>query len=168
MARQCFYSFHYKPDNWRAAMVRQIGVIEGNRPAADNDWETITHGPNHEARIEKWIAEQMKGRTCTVVLVGSETAKRKWINYEIVKSWNEGLGVVGIRIHGLKDRFGVTSAMGENPFDHIIHRPSKKPLSSLVRCYSPAGNNSQDRYAWVAQHLSNAVEEAIKIRNSNN
>ena len=32
MARRTFYSFHYKPDNWRAAQVRNMGVIEGNRP----------------------------------------------------------------------------------------------------------------------------------------
>ena len=36
MARRVFYSFHYNPDNWRAAMVREIGSIEGNRPATDN------------------------------------------------------------------------------------------------------------------------------------
>jgi len=168
MARRCFYSFHYEPDNWRASMVRQIGVIEGNQPASDNDWETIAHGPNHEARIERWIADQMRGRTCTIVLVGSGTAKRRWINHEIIKSWNEGLGVVGIRIHGLKNRLGEISSMGENPFDHIIHGPSKKPLSSLVKCYNPAGSTSQERYAWIAQHLSNAVEESIRIRNSSN
>ena len=48
----------------------------------------------------------MRGRTCTIVLVGAETANRKWINYEIVKSWDDRLGVVGIRIHGLKNRAG--------------------------------------------------------------
>lgn len=167
MARKCFYSFHYEPDNWRASMVRQIGAIEGSQPASDNDWETLSHGPNHEARIEKWISEQMNGRTCTIVLVGAGTATRKWINHEIIKSWNERLGVVGIRIHGLKNRLGETSPMGVNPFDHITHGPSKKPLSSLVKCYNPAGSTSQERYAWIAQHLANAVEEAIRIRNSN-
>jgi len=168
MARKCFYSFHYEPDNWRAATVRQIGAIEGNQPAPDNAWETIARGPNHDERIERWIAEQMKGRTCTIVLIGTRTANRKWINHEIVKSWNEGLGVVGIRIHGLKDRNSETSAIGENPFDYITHGPSQKPLSSLVKCYNPAGNTSQERYAWITQHLSNAVEEAIKIRKANN
>ena len=101
MARRCFYSFHYQPDNWRASTVRQIGAIEGNQPASDNDWESISTGANHGTRIERWIADQMNGRTCTIVLVGQGTAKRKWINREIIKSWNDGLGVVGIRIHGL-------------------------------------------------------------------
>ena len=27
--RRVFYSFHYKPDNWRVATVRNIGSIEG-------------------------------------------------------------------------------------------------------------------------------------------
>ena len=166
MARKCFYSFYYEPDNWRASMVRQIGAIEGNQPASDNDWESIAHGPNHDDRIQRWIAEQMKGRTCTIVLVGSGTAKRKWINHEIIKSWTDRIGVVGIRIHGLKNRHGETSTIGENPFDHITHGPTKRPLSSIVKCYNPGGGTSQERYAWITQHLSNAVEEAIKIRNA--
>lgn len=41
MARRVFYSFHYKPDNWGTAQVRNIGSIDGNRPTTDNDWETI-------------------------------------------------------------------------------------------------------------------------------
>jgi hypothetical protein len=36
-----FFSFHYQPDNWRAPQVRNIGVVEGNQPVRDNDWETI-------------------------------------------------------------------------------------------------------------------------------
>lgn len=166
MARKCFYSFHYVPDNWRASQVRQIGAIEGNQPASDNDWETIASGANHEDRIKRWIAEQMKGRTCVIVLVGAATAKRKWINYEIIKAWQDGLGVVGIRVHGLKNRLGETTAFGENPFDHITHGPTKKPLSSIVKCYNPGGGTSQEKYAWISEHLSNAVEEAIRIRNA--
>ncbi len=119
MARRCFYSFHYEPDNWRASTVRQIGAVEGNQPATDNDWESVAGGVNAEEKIKRWIATQLQGRTCTIVLVGSGTAKRKWINHEIIKSWNDGLGVVGIRIHGLKDRFGQTSTSGENPLVHV-------------------------------------------------
>ena len=42
MARKAFYSFHYKPDASRAGQVRNIGVVEGNTPVSDNDWETVT------------------------------------------------------------------------------------------------------------------------------
>lgn len=162
MARRCFYSFHYTPDCQRASQVRNIRTIEGNRPATDNDWETIKKGG--DKAIKKWIAEQMHGRSCTVVLVGSNTANRKWINHEIIESWNQGMGVVGIRIHGLKDLNGNTSAAGKNPFDYVTFESSGKKLSSKVKCYSPSGANSREKYAWIAKHLSNAVAEAIRIR----
>ena len=162
---RAFYSFHFVPDSWRAAEVRNIGAIEGNRPVPDNDWENVKKGG--DAAIKKWIADQMNGRSCTVVLVGTGTAGRKWINYEISKSWNDKMGVVGIHIHGLKDSNGKVSAKGKNPFAFIGYGNAGKKLSSIVKCYDPAGSSSQERYDWIKQHLANAVAEAIKIRKSN-
>lgn len=165
MARDCFYSFHFKPDNARASQVRNIGVIEGNQPVSDNDWETVTKGGDDA--IRKWITSQMKGKTCAVVLVGSGTANRKWINHEIVKAWDDGLGVVGIHIHGLKNFDGEISTKGNNPFDYINYGSTGKKLSAIVKCYNPTGATSKDKYDWIATYLSDAVEEAITIRNGN-
>ena len=159
--RQVFYSFHYKPDNWQASQVRNIGSIEGNRPATDNDWEQIKGGGDNE--IKRWINNQMKHRTCTIVLVGSNTANRKWINHEIIQSWKSGMGIVGIYIHGLQNSKEDTSFQGRNPFDYINYSEIKK-LSEIVRCYNPSGNSSREKYSWISKHLANAVEEAIKIR----
>ena len=161
--RQVFYSFHYEPDSWRASQVRNIGVIEGNNPVSDNAWETITKGGDNA--IKRWINDQMEYRSCTVVLVGSNTANRRWINYEIVKSWDAGKGVVGIHIYGLTDKDGHLSQKGVNPFSYIGHGNTGKKLSSIVKCYDPQGSNSKERYAWISKHLSSAVEEAIRIRN---
>jgi len=106
----------------------------------------------------------MKGRSCTVVLVGRNTANRKWINYEIYESWNNKMGIVGIHIHGLKDRDGHTSSKGKNPFQDITLENSSKRLSSIVKCYDPEGDCSKERYRWISQYLEAAVEEAIQIR----
>ena len=165
MVRRCFYSFQYKPDNWRVSQVRNIGTIEGNKPAPDNDWETIASGG--DAAIKRWIAGQMKGRSCTVVLIGADTANRKWINHEIVESWDGKMGVVGIHVNGLLNTDGKTSAKGKNPFDFINYGDTGKKLSSIVKCYTPGGSNSKERYAWIKEHISNAAEEAVKIRNDN-
>ena len=165
MARRCFYSFHFEADSTRSGLVRNIGTVEGNKPATDNDWEVITRGG--DAAIRKWIAGQMYGRSCTIVLVGSKTANRKWINYEIEKSWADGMGVVGIRIHGLKNLDGKISNQGRNPFSYTQCSSTGKKLSSLVRCYDPKGASSKERYAWISKHLANAVEEAIRIRKAN-
>lgn len=166
MARKCFFSFHYKADCVRAAQVRQIGSIEGNAPAKDNDWEEVVGGG--DKKIEKWISEQMEGRTCMVLLVGEHTANRKWINREIVKAWDAGLGIVAIRIHGLKNFDGETSSAGDNPLDYITHGPTKKKLSAIAKCYTPSGADSKARYAWIADNMAAMVEEAITIRKNNN
>ena len=162
MRRRTFFSFHYKPDAERAAQVRNMGMVDGNKPVSDNNWETVKKGG--DPAIKRWIADQMYGRSCTVVLVGSNTARRKWINHEIIKSWDDGMGIVGIHIHGLKNLDGDTALKGSNPFDYITHGNTRKKLSSIVKCYTPSGSNSKERYAWIKKNLANAVEEAISIR----
>lgn len=165
MKRRVFFSFHYKPDNSRAAQVRNIGVVDGNRPATDNDWEKVKKGG--DKAIKRWIAEQMKGRSCTVVLVGTNTAGRKWVKYEIIKSWNDGMGVAGIHIHGLKDLNEQMSRKGPDPFSSIEFDNPKKKISSIVQCCDPAGRSSKERYAWIERNLSRIIEKAITIRNQN-
>lgn len=162
MARRVFYSFHYLPDNWRASQVRNIGAIEGNQPAKDNDWETITKGGDQA--IEKWISDQMNGRSCVVVLIGTGTANRKWINHEIVKGWNDGKGVLGVHIHGLKNSEGKTSAKGSNPFDHVTLKSTGTKLSTVVKTYDPSGADSSAIYSSIKDNLESWIETAIAIR----
>lgn len=165
MKRRVFFSFHYKPDNSRAAQVRNIGVVDGNRPASDNDWETVKKGGDEA--IKRWISKQMDRRSCTVVLVGTNTYKQKWVKYEIIKSWDDEMGVVGIHIHGLKDLNERISRKGPNPFDSVRFSGSRRAMSSVVQCYDPKGRSSQERYAWIEKNLSRAIEDAIKIRDQN-
>lgn len=162
MTRRAFYSFHFHPDNWRASQVRNIGAIEGNSPASDNDWETIKRGG--EAAIARWIDSQLSGRACTIVLIGSATAGRKWINYEIRKSWNDKKGVFGIYIHRLKDRNGQQAVKGQNPFDYFTLDNGARNLSTIVRTYDPPQWESTDVYDYIKTHLASWVEEAIMIR----
>jgi len=165
MPRKVFYSFHYKPDNWRVAKIRNIGVIEGNKPASDNDWESIVGGGDE--KIKKWIAEQMQGRSCTIVLIGSNTAGRKWITHEIIKSWDKGMGVLGIYIHNIENSKGEQCAKGSNPFDYVTHGPSGKRLSSIVIAYDPPKSTSSGVYNYIADNIENWIEKAIDIRKNN-
>jgi hypothetical protein len=160
MARRAFYSFHYVPDNWRAAQVRNMGVIEGNSPVSDNDWESITKGGG--SAIESWIDGQMKGKSCAIVLIGSQTAGRKWINYEIKKAWNDGKGLLGIYIHNLKNSAGQQTVKGDNPFDSF--KLGNESLASVVYTYDPPYADSQYVYSYIKDRLNTWVEEAIAIR----
>ena len=76
------------------------------------------------------------------------------------------MGVVGIRIHGLKDSNGRTSYEGKNPFDNFSYCRTKiekgrriavlppfgvsQRLSELVKCYDPEGNSSDEKYGWIS------------------
>ncbi len=161
MARRVFYSFHYAVDNWRASQVRNIGVVDSNRPASDNAWESITKGG--DAAIQRWIDDQLAGRSCTVVLIGEGTAGRKWIDYEIKTSWDEGKGLVGIYVHNLRDRDSSQSIQGKNPFDKFT-TPTGVRLSSIVEAYNPPSRDSSKAYGLINDNLSKLIENAIQIR----
>ena len=69
MARRAFYSFHYELDNWRVSQVR-MGVVDGNKPAKGNDWETVKKGG--DKAIQKWIDDQLYGKSVAIVLIGAK------------------------------------------------------------------------------------------------
>ena len=163
MARRAFFSFYYKPDNWRVGQVRSMGIIEGNAPVSDNDWGQITE--KGDESIEKWINGQLEGKSCSVVLIGSNTAGRKWINYEIKKTWNDGKGLVGIHIHNLKDSEGKQCLKGTNPFANLT--VGEKKLFDIVKVYDPPYTTSTYVYDHIKENLEKWVEEAMKIRENN-
>ena len=158
MARRVFFSFHYKPDNWRASQVRNIGKVEGNSPASDNDWESITKGG--DAAIKKWINGQMYGKSCVVVLVGTKTAGRKWIKYEIEKALEDGKGLVGIHVNKLKDAGGETAVKGTNPFSDF--EVDGVPLTQSAKCHTPSGTTSTAAYEDISDNIEEWIEDAIE------
>ena len=160
MARRAFYSFHYVPDCWRAATVRSIGSVEGNKPASDNDWESVKKGG--DKAIQNWIDVQLGGKSCAVVLIGTNTAGRKWIDYEIEKAWNGKKGLLGIHIHNLKDSAGNQSIKGANPFQRF--NLNGMPLSSIVKVYNPPYWDSKGVYKYIADNLADWFDEAVAIR----
>ena len=104
----------------------------------------------------------MSGRSCAIVLVGSNTSGRKWINYEIEKAWNDGKGLLGIHIHNLKNVSGDQSAKGANPFYRLSVDGTR--LSNIVHTYDPPYKLSTYVYAYIKDNISDWVEEAIRIR----
>jgi hypothetical protein len=162
VAVSTFFSFHYIPDGWRASQIRNMGALEGNEPVSDNDWEKITRGGDDA--IKRWIDGQMSGRRCAVVLIGSATAGRKWINYEITKAWTDKKGVVGVHAHNLLDVNGKQSKKGRNPFDEFTLGSDKKEFSAIVKVYDPPFSTSRKVYNHISENIADWVDEAIAIR----
>ena len=150
-----FYSFHFDNDVMRVQQVRNIGTIEGNSPTSPNEWEQLKR--TGQAAVERWIDNNMKYKRCVIVLIGSETAGRYWVEHEIRKAWNDGKALLGIYIHNLKCPRHGTSIKGKNPFDNFTFDNGTK-LSSVVPCYDP---NPSKAYVDIAQNISSWINLAI-------
>jgi MTH538 TIR-like domain (DUF1863) len=162
VARKVFYSFHYIPDGWRGAQIRNAGVVEGNQPVSDNEWETITNAG--DTAIKNWINDQLYGKSCAVVLIGSATAGRKWIKYEIEQAWKTQKGVLGVYIHNLKNRQRLQSSMGANPFQDFSLCSGSVNLSNVVKAYNVNSTDSKVVYDTITTNLEAWVDEANQIR----
>lgn len=114
--RRTFFSFHYGRDVWRASIVRNSPAVDAQAPAGWQDaslWEEAKK--KGDDAIRRLINQGLDGTTVTAVLIGAETASRRWVKYEIQRSIDRGNGILGVRIHMLKDKDGNTDRAGEVP-----------------------------------------------------
>ncbi|PZX92809.1 hypothetical protein DOS84_13120 [Flavobacterium aquariorum] len=151
MPRKVFYSFHFDNDNWRAGQIRNIGSVEGDKPVNGNKWEEVKS--KSDSIIQAWIDENLKDKSCLVVLIGEKTSERKWVNYEIKKAWELGKAVCGIYIHKLEDSNGKQSTKG------------KRLLASHIPVFESEYSSSSYVYDDIKNNITNLVEKAITIRN---
>ncbi|WOI46416.1 TIR domain-containing protein [Acidovorax sp. BLS4] len=158
MAKKCFLSFHYEADNWRVSQIKQIGSIEEQPLLDSNKWEEIEK--KGDAAIEKWIADNMKGKECLVVLVGEKTAGRRWVKHEIKKAWKDGLGVFAIHIHNLKDSDEKQSSKGSDPFQGL----SVDGKEVLGKVYDPPYSTSTYVYDHIKENIEGWIKDAVKAR----
>ncbi|MDM8533918.1 TIR domain-containing protein [Clostridiaceae bacterium HSG29] len=155
--KQVFYSFHFKNDVMRVQQIRNIGVLEGNSTVSANKWEEIKRKGNRS--IQKWIEDNMKYKSCVIVLIGEETANRPWVKYEIEKAWKDGKGLLGIYIHNLKCPITGISKKGINPFSQFSF--GSKSFADVVPCYDPISYNA---YNDIAKNLDIWISHAIANR----
>lgn len=119
MARFVFFSFAYDDvKNFKVNVVRNSWLLKNKEETfVDGSiWEkSKTKG---DAYLMKLIEDGLKNTSVTTILIGEDTANRKWVNYEIVKSFDKGNGIFGIHINRIKGRTGLT-ARGQNPLDRL-------------------------------------------------
>lgn len=107
MARRVFFSFHFDRDIWRANQVRNCNVVAGSDVAGFFDHSEYTEAKKTgDEGIQRMINRHLKNTSVTVVLIGAQTASRPWVRYEIRKSIEQCNGLLGIRIHHLKNQDG--------------------------------------------------------------
>ena len=121
MARSIFFSFHYDDvSSFRANVVRNSWVTMRDRTAHFIDksmWEEAER--KGVLALKKLIENGLKGTSVTVILVGSNTFLRKWVKYEIVKSFVEGKGILPIYINRIPSRNEGIKVKGVNPLERL-------------------------------------------------
>ena len=160
--RKVFFSFHYQEDNWRAAQVRNMGILDDTSNIIDNSWEEVKN--KNDIDIKRWIDNQMNNCSCVVVLIGKHTANRKWINYEIRRAYELRKGIVGIYIDKLKNSNKETTDKGYNPFDYVYDLNGNR-LSKNVEVYESPYSSSDYVYTDIQGKIFGLVEDAINNRN---
>lgn len=160
MGRRVYFAFHYQNDIWRVNVVRNSWVTHPDRETAGfydaSLWEKAKKtGPN---AIKRMINDGLKGSSVTAFLLGSETAGRPWVQYELERSHAGGKGLLAIHIHGIEDRLGYRSQKGDNILSYytITVNGAKRYLSDLYETYD-----------WVADrgytNLGTWVERAARL-----
>jgi hypothetical protein len=139
VARRVFFSFHYDRDVRRIVQVRSSWVVRpGDEAQPFYDKAGFEEAKRRAGGIEKWIEEQLKQTSVTVVLYGAETYDREWVRHEIKHSHELKKGIMAIDIHGIKDPQKGIDVQGRNPLDywHIERNGQNVPFSQLYRSYN--------------------------------
>lgn len=120
MARRTFFSFHYMPDVSRANVVKNCWVTKEREDAGFFDSSAFeTAQKKNDEYLKAFLNNEMDGASVVCVLVGTDTASRRWVRYEIQRGILETKGLLAIRIHTIRNFQQQTSTAGTNPFDVI-------------------------------------------------
>lgn len=149
----------YQPnDSFRASKIRNMKNFEQPIIFSEEDWKASDNQSDLE--IQEWIDQQLEQSDCLVVLIGEETAKKKWINYSIKQAYALNKGIVGIFVHRLLDEEGDPSERGEDPF-HYVDLNSIK-FSRFVQRFESEHVTERYVYHAIRRNLTQLIEDALQ------
>lgn len=115
MSHRTFFSFHYERDVQRASVVRKSSQFKDSIAPEWIDASLWEATKQDDAAIRSLIGKALDRTSVTAVLIGSATASRRWIKYEIEQSLRRGNGIFGIYIHNIAGFNGRSDPRGLNP-----------------------------------------------------
>lgn len=122
MAKRVFFTFHYQDViDFRANVVRQHWLTKPDREAAGffdaSIWGNAARTGN--IAVKRLINSGLDGTSVTCILIGAETYARKWVRYEILKSFRKGNVLFAVHINTIKGRDQNTKPKGPNPLSYV-------------------------------------------------
>ncbi|MDO5041586.1 MAG: TIR domain-containing protein [Peptoniphilus sp.] len=163
MARRVFFSFHYDNDINRSMTVRNSWITQGKEAAGFVDkaeFEQIKR--QGENSVHKWIDKQLEGTSVTVVLIGTETLERPFVQYEICKSIQRGNAVIGIHINGIRDMRTLRTSPKGNVHTIIGRYNDNSPAYFDNICDGIYDYVTQNGYTNMGNWIENAARKHNK------
>lgn len=102
----------------RAWVVKNSQVTKDREDAGFLDSSAFEEARRKDPdTLKRFLRKEMEGSSVVCVLVGAETALRRWVRFEIMQGILDERGIFGIRIHTIADLNGRNANAGPNPFD---------------------------------------------------
>ena len=122
MAKRVYFCFHYQDVvDFRANVVRNHWMTKPDREAAGffdaSLWESARK--QGDVALKRLINSGIDGTSATCVLIGSNTYARRWVRYEIMKSFKRGNSIFAIHINSIPGKDKQTKQHGPNPLEFL-------------------------------------------------
>ena len=122
MAKRVYFCFHYQDvADFRANVVRNHWMTKTDRESAGffdaSLWESARK--QGDVAIKRLINSGMEGTSTTCILIGSQTYARRWVRYEIMRSFKRGNSILGIHINSIQAKDRTTKVLGPNPLKYL-------------------------------------------------
>jgi hypothetical protein len=135
MARHVYFGFDYEDvADFRANVVRNHWVTKEHRDAAGffdtSLWEAARS--QGDIAIKRLINSGLQGTSVTCILIGSQTYKRPWVRYEILKSFKRGNNILALHINSIPGKNRLAKPLGPDPLSHVGVTFSDSGLTATI------------------------------------
>lgn len=98
--RKIFVSYHHRGDQQYYNEFSRI-FHDGYQLITDNSLERAVDSGDVDYIMRRIREEHLHGSSCTVVLCGANTPNRKYVDWEILASLNQGMALIGVGLPGI-------------------------------------------------------------------
>lgn len=147
MAHKVFVSYHHANDQNKADHLRK--TYGSDNTLIDRSLENAYDDKTDDEILALIRTNHLKDSTVTIVLVGSETANRKWVDWEIYSS---------LRPYGDRTRNGLLA----------IYLPTAGNTPARLQDNLDSGYAVEMKWENISWQLSSKIDEAFNNRNKEN
>lgn len=143
MAHKVFVSYHHANDQARAKHLRD--TYGSNNTLIDRSLEDAYDDKTDDEILALIRTNHLRNSTVTIVLIGSETSKRKWVDWEIYAS---------LRPYGERSRNGLLG----------IYLPTAGNTPARLQDNINSGYAVTMKWENISWQLSSKIDEAFDNR----